>query len=98
MRELHPCDECGLHVEGGDCLACGGTTRATARSSSRPPRSRLTRVAILAGATMIAACGGSQNDGTSGDDSTSGDEDDETDEGYPPAPPYGAPPFDDGMV
>lgn len=86
MSQLIPCSACGRHVRasGEACPFCEAPLGSVqpASSSLRVTRAQLTRAALFAGATVIAAaCGGADSGGAAEPDP----------EGNAFVQPYGAP-------
>lgn len=114
MIELTPCSACSRHVrvDADACPFCGAAVAATEPRSM--PRGRLTRAAVFAAGTALAAaggCGGSETasddqeyDTTGGGDTGGGsaggggDSYDDDDPDHDVAMPYGAPPARNRMV
>ncbi len=102
---FQPCLECRRHVRAGDglCPFCGAVAPAPRASAS--PTTRLTRGALFAFATTVAACGGTEtpetttdtgavSDGTADGVADTGTKDDGIDTGDTggPVAAYGGPP------
>ncbi len=79
MTALRPCDLCARHVRGdsAECPFCGARLEAAPTPPMTAlPASKLTRVAIFAGAAMLLqACGGGEPEAeeSGGDENTGGE-------------------------